>query len=140
VFLGVALGLASGSALAATYRLTDLGTLGGTQSFGFAINASGQVTGESFTTATGGDSRTGEAHAYLVSPIPVTVPDPRAQIEALVEVVHSLTLKAGMGNAPDTKLQNALGPLDRGHQQDNGSAVGSCMRSFRALRRSEGRR
>ena len=32
--LGVALALASGAALAATYRLTDLGTLGGTSSFG----------------------------------------------------------------------------------------------------------
>ena len=43
--LGVALALASGSALATTYRLTDLGTLGGTFSEGGAINASGQVTG-----------------------------------------------------------------------------------------------
>ena len=43
--LGVALALASGSALATTYRLTDLGTLGGTSSTGSAINASGQVTG-----------------------------------------------------------------------------------------------
>ena len=32
--LGVALALASGAALAATYRLTDLGTLGGTSSGG----------------------------------------------------------------------------------------------------------
>ena len=32
--LGVALALASGSALATTYRLTDLGTLGGTSSRG----------------------------------------------------------------------------------------------------------
>jgi hypothetical protein len=48
--LGVALALASGSALAATYRLTDLGTLGGTVSIGNAINASGQVTGWASTT------------------------------------------------------------------------------------------
>ena len=33
--LGVALALASGAALAATYRLTDLGTLGGTYSVGY---------------------------------------------------------------------------------------------------------
>ena len=42
--VGVALALASGAALAATYRLTEL-TLGGTSSLGTAINASGQVTG-----------------------------------------------------------------------------------------------
>jgi hypothetical protein len=39
--LGVALALASGSALATTYRLTDLGTLGGSFSEGAAINDSG---------------------------------------------------------------------------------------------------
>ena len=47
--LGVALALASGSALAITFRLTDLGTLGGSYSQGVAINASGQVTGTSNT-------------------------------------------------------------------------------------------
>src|SRR4051794_18737564 len=31
--------------------MTDLGTLGGTQSFGNGLNTSGQVTGESFTTS-----------------------------------------------------------------------------------------
>ena len=45
--LGVALALASGSALAISFRLTDLGTLGGTSSDGVALNASGQVTGSS---------------------------------------------------------------------------------------------
>ena len=54
--LGVALALASGSALATTFRITDLGTLGGTYSAGAAINASGQVTGYS-TTADGEPSR-----------------------------------------------------------------------------------
>src|SRR5688572_5685883 len=49
---GVALALASGSASAITYRLTDLGTLGGTFSFGADLNDSGQVTGSS-TTADG---------------------------------------------------------------------------------------
>jgi probable HAF family extracellular repeat protein len=38
---------------------TDLGTLGGTQSFGNGLNASGQVTGESYTT---GDAAT---HAFM---------------------------------------------------------------------------
>ncbi len=41
---------------------TDLGTLGGTQSFGNGLNASGQVTGESFTTGDAAD------HAFLWKP------------------------------------------------------------------------
>ena len=47
--LGMALALASGSALATSFRLTELGTLGGAFSEGEAINASGQVTGISET-------------------------------------------------------------------------------------------
>ena len=46
-FLGVALALASGSAWAITFRITDLGTLGGTESVGTDLNDSGQVTGHS---------------------------------------------------------------------------------------------
>jgi probable HAF family extracellular repeat protein len=42
--------------------MTDLGTLGGTQSFGNSLNASGQVAGESFTTS---DAAT---HAFLWKP------------------------------------------------------------------------
>jgi probable HAF family extracellular repeat protein len=56
--LGVALALASGSALATSFRITDLGTLGGTNSAGASLNASGQATGFS-TTADG------ETHAFL---------------------------------------------------------------------------
>src|SRR4051812_16856133 len=41
---------------------TDLGTLGGSQSFGNALNASGQVTGESATTGNASD------HAFLWKP------------------------------------------------------------------------
>jgi probable HAF family extracellular repeat protein len=41
---------------------TDLGTLGGSQSFGDALNASGQVTGESATTGNAAD------HAFLWKP------------------------------------------------------------------------
>jgi probable HAF family extracellular repeat protein len=49
--VGVALALASGSVLATSFRLTDLGTLGGDlSSQGQAINASGRVTGVSPTT------------------------------------------------------------------------------------------
>jgi probable HAF family extracellular repeat protein len=57
--LGVALALLSGSALAISFRITDLGTLGGTTSHGDAMNASGQVTG--FST-TAGDA---VGHAFL---------------------------------------------------------------------------
>ncbi len=43
-----ALGLSvTTAALATTYTVTDLGTLGGTESFGSSLNASGQVTGAS---------------------------------------------------------------------------------------------
>ena len=58
--LGVALALASGSALAISFRITDLGTLGGTRSFGIFgtdLNASGQVTGSA-------DNADG-SHAFL---------------------------------------------------------------------------
>jgi hypothetical protein len=48
--LGVALALGSGCVFAQTsFRVTDLGTLGGIESFGFAINASGQATGSADT-------------------------------------------------------------------------------------------
>jgi probable HAF family extracellular repeat protein len=46
---GVALALASGSVLATSFRLTDLGTLGGTVTQGVALNDAGQVTGGSST-------------------------------------------------------------------------------------------
>src|SRR6478672_1025258 len=46
----------------ASGAMTDLGTLGGTQSFGNGLNASGQVAGESFTTS---DATT---HAFLWKP------------------------------------------------------------------------
>ena len=46
----------------ASGAMTDLGTLGGTQSFGNGLNASGQVAGESFTTS---DAAT---HAFLWKP------------------------------------------------------------------------
>ena len=49
----------SGSALAISFRITDLGTLGGTFSEGFDINDSGQVTGRAFIA---GDA---EVHAFL---------------------------------------------------------------------------
>ncbi len=38
------------AAHAASYTITDLGTLGGTESFGSGLNASGQVAGASYTT------------------------------------------------------------------------------------------
>ena len=41
--------------------MTDLGTLGGAQSHGVGINASGQVTGYA-------DTNNGAAHAFLISP------------------------------------------------------------------------
>ena len=57
--LGCVLALASGLAQAqTTYRLTDLGTLGGAYTNGSALNDSGQATGQSYLPD-------GEAHAFL---------------------------------------------------------------------------
>src|SRR3989442_1451639 len=50
------------AAHAASYTVTDLGTLGGTESFGSGLSAGGQVAGASYTT---GDSPT---HAFLWKP------------------------------------------------------------------------
>src|SRR5688500_6265601 len=47
------------AAIPPAYTVADLGTLGGTSSIGWGINASGQVTGQSYTT---GDA---ETHAFL---------------------------------------------------------------------------
>ena len=52
---------AASACLAQQYTVTDLGTLGGSVSYGLGINASGQVTGTSYTT---GDSA---QHAFLIS-------------------------------------------------------------------------
>jgi probable HAF family extracellular repeat protein len=58
--------VAGASAEAQTrYRLTDLGTLGGTTSQSLAINASGQVTGWSYTAGTIGTSSDAPSHAFL---------------------------------------------------------------------------
>ena len=54
-----AAGLMGGSAIAQTYVVTDLGTLGGAVSIGRAINAAGQVTGAARTT---GDTA---EHAFM---------------------------------------------------------------------------
>jgi probable HAF family extracellular repeat protein len=59
--LGVALALVAGSAWAITFRITDLGSLGGGSSqgsFGDSLNDSGQATGFSTTSE-------GETHAFL---------------------------------------------------------------------------
>jgi len=58
----VTLCLASTAVAQTTYTVTDLGTLGGNQSIGQAINNSGQVSGFSYTT---GDST---FHAFVISP------------------------------------------------------------------------
>jgi probable HAF family extracellular repeat protein len=56
--VGLALAFAPGSVVAATYRLTDLGTLGGDYSEGYDLNDSGQVTGVAYTAGH-------EGHAFL---------------------------------------------------------------------------
>ena len=61
--LTVALALAPIAANALQYTAIDLGTLGGTLSFGFGINASGQVTG---TARTSGDSA---GHAFITDAV-----------------------------------------------------------------------
>jgi probable HAF family extracellular repeat protein len=166
--------------------MQDLGTLGGTSSQGAAINASGQVTGQSSTAnlenhaflwdgttlqkldalvdpadplqpyvhlmdgvdindrgqilATGVDRRTsGETHAYLVSPVQVTLPDARAQLEALLDFVDSLNIKAGISNALTHKLQNALKAVKGGHQQDNPSAAGILRAFIRSVEAQRGK-
>jgi len=53
---------ATTAAYAAQYAVTDLGTLGGTESFGSGLNASGQVAGASYTT---GDAA---YHTFLWTP------------------------------------------------------------------------
>src|SRR5919201_1099904 len=62
----LALCLVSLGAAQTSYTMSDLGTLGGSYSSGFAINTSGQVTGFSGTV---GNSAT---HAFLISP-PYTI-------------------------------------------------------------------
>jgi len=57
ITLGAAF-MIGGPASAQTYTVTDLGTLGGGQSNGIAINAAGQVTGDALTPAA-------EGHAFL---------------------------------------------------------------------------
>jgi probable HAF family extracellular repeat protein len=49
LMIGCDVGLMSGPAVAQTYTVTDVGTLGGTQTNGVAINANGQVTGDALT-------------------------------------------------------------------------------------------
>ena len=56
------------SASAQTYTLTDLGTLGGSGTVGYGINASGQVTGNSYTAG-------GVRHAFIFDPHDGTLTD-----------------------------------------------------------------
>src|SRR6476619_7178709 len=58
---GIALSVTT-EAHAASYTITDLGMLGGTDSSGSALNAGGQAAGSSYTTGDAGQ------HAYLWKP------------------------------------------------------------------------
>jgi len=91
--------------------MTDLGTLGGLNSYSFGINNLAQVVGFSETS-------TGEEHATLwtVASPPAS---PEEQIEVIIERIAGLVdegvLNKGQGNALISKLENILWQLDKGN-------------------------
>src|SRR5690242_4785730 len=68
LFVLVLVCLASATLAQSTYTVTDLGTLGGTQSVGQAINNSGQVVGVANTAGNSTFSGNGTFHAFAMSP------------------------------------------------------------------------
>lgn len=97
------------AAIPPAYHITDLGTLGGTFSQGQDINASGQVTGESYTT---GDA---PHHAFLWTPTTPNGPD---------GTLHDLGTLGGSYSA-------GLGINDSGHVTGQSDTTGNA--AYRAF-------
>ena len=100
------LGLAASPALASTYSVTDLGSLGYGTTYATAINASGQITGES----------------YLASEVQVGCPIPRDKPPCFTHPGHAFLWSNGAMNDLGT-----LGGLDSAGSaiNDLGEVVGT---------------
>jgi hypothetical protein len=63
-----------------------------------------------------------------------------AQLAALVETVLSMNIQAGIGNALDRKLQNALSALDHAQAGDLASAAGILYAFIQSVEAQRGKR
>jgi probable HAF family extracellular repeat protein len=112
----------------------DLGTLGGIISSGHSVNDYGQAVGwaQNDFNITPWE---GENHAVLW--LPDEPPTPEEQTEALVAEVQNLidtgVLNQGNGNALTTKLENALGKLEKGNTQAACNEMGAFVNLVEAF-------